>query len=374
MAIRQLLEQFAQSVYSKLNQHTQGEPEDQLRTPFVNLCEALGPEYSMKIVAVGETPLKDSIGRPDFAIMVNGLLAGYVELKAVGVGAAARRFTGHNKDQFKRFSVIPNILYTDGNEWALYRNGVIEGKLLRLSGDISTDGKAAIEERDAQGLDTLLREFLDWQPIVPTNSQGKVDLRGFAELLAPLCRMLRDDVSEALTRPNSPLVSLASDWRDLLFPDAPDDQFADAYAQTVCFALLLGRSETDAKLSIATAVQSLAAHHNLLSRALQVLTDERAYTEIKVSLDLLLRVIAVVPSDTMTGPDSPWLYFYEHFLAVYDPDLRRDAGAYYTPIEVVHAQVRLIDELLVKRLNKPMGFADPQVITLDPATGTGHQY
>lgn len=371
MAIRQLLEQFAQSVYTKLNQLTQGEGEEQLRAPLETLFHALGPEYGLKIVAVGETLLKDSIGRPDFAIMVNGLLAGYVELKAVGVGAIARRFTGHNKEQFKRFSVIPNILYTDGNEWALYRNGTMEGKLLRLGGDISTDGKAAIEERDAQGLDTLLREFLGWEPIVPTNGQGKVDLRGFAELLAPLCRMLRDDVSEALTRPNSPLVSLASDWRDLLFPDAPDDQFADAYAQTVCFALLLGRSESDAKLSVDMAVHGLAAHHNLLSRALQVLTDERAYTEIKVSLDLLLRVIAVVPSDTMTGPDSPWLYFYEHFLAVYDPELRRDAGAYYTPIEVVHAQVRLIDELLVKRLNKPMGFADPQVITLDPATGTG---
>ena len=61
----------------------------------------------------------------------------------------------------------------------------------------------------------------------------------------------------------------------------------------------------------------------------------------------------------------------EDFLAVYDPNLRKDAGAYYTPVEVVRAQVRLVDDLLVHRLNKPLGFADKDVTTLDPAAGTG---
>ena len=89
------------------------------------------------------------------------------------------------------------------------------------------------------------------------------------------------------------------------------------------------------------------------------------------SLDMLLRIIADVPPATFTEPEDPWLYFYEDFLAVYDPKLRKDAGAYYTPIEVVNCQVRLIDELLVNRLGKPLGFSDQGVITLDPATGTG---
>ncbi|MGH9800520.1 MAG: N-6 DNA methylase, partial [Blastocatellia bacterium] len=70
-------------------------------------------------------------------------------------------------------------------------------------------------------------------------------------------------------------------------------------------------------------------------------------------------------------PEDPWLYFYEDFLAAYDPKLRKDVGAYYTPVEVVRCQVRLIDDLLVNRLNKPLGFADPDVVTLDPAAGTG---
>ncbi len=183
--------------------------------------------------------------------------------------------------------------------------------------------------------------------------------------------MLRDDVTEALQDSNSPLVQLAKDWRQLLFPGAPDEQFADAYAQTVAFALLLGRSEGADPLTLNSAQAALAAQHSLLSRALQVLTDADARAEMSASLDLLLRVIAVVPPATLIGPSDPWLYFYEDFLAAYDPKLRKDAGAYYTPVEVVRAQVRLIDDLLVNRLGKPLGFADPGVITLDPAAGTG---
>jgi predicted helicase len=71
------------------------------------------------------------------------------------------------------------------------------------------------------------------------------------------------------------------------------------------------------------------------------------------------------------GAEDPWLYFYEDFLAAYDPKLRKDAGVYYTPLEVVRAQVRLIDYLLVHRLGKPLGFASPGILTLDPAAGTG---
>ena len=139
------------------------------------------------------------------------------------------------------------------------------------------------------------------------------------------------------------------------------------------FALLLGRGElTTDTLTLQSAEKALTYQHNLLARALSVLTSSEARSDIKASLDLLLRVIATVPAVALTTPgDDPWLYFYEDFLAAYDPKLRKDAGVYYTPVEVVHAQVRLIDDLLIHRLGKSMGFADQDVITLDPAVGTG---
>ena len=369
--IHAALQEFADTVTDKLTQTTHGEKEEQLRTPFENFIGAAASALGWDVVCTGETPLPDHLGRPDYAVHLNQMLAGYVELKAVGKGATASLFQGHDREQFKRFSAIPNILYTDGNEWALYRNGELVDKVVRLKGDVAVQGRKAIALQDAHALESLLRDFLMWQPFIPTDSKGRIDLRRFAALLAPLCRMLRDDVTDALKRPDSPLVQLAQDWRQLLFPDASDERFADAYAQTVLFALLLGRSEGADPLTLTSAENALEAQHNLLSRALQILTDPHARADIAASLDLLLRVIAVVPPSTLTSPEDPWLYFYEDFLAEYDARLRKDAGAYYTPVEVVRAQVRLIDNLLVERLGKSLGFADAGVVTLDPAVGTG---
>ncbi|HHX45686.1 MAG TPA: N-6 DNA methylase [Chloroflexi bacterium] len=365
------LQQFADDVRSKMTQLVRGEPEDQLRNPFETLMGAVEAALGTTIVCTGEVPLPGRLGRPDFAVHANQLLAGYVELKAPGTGANARHFRGRNRQQFKRFAAIPNLLYTDGNEWALYRDGTLQGELVRFGGDITVDGGKAVTPHEAQRLELLLRNFLSWQPVIPTDRNGKIDLKGLAALLAPLCRLLRDEVADALADPSSSLVHLARDWRQLLFPDASDEQFADAYAQTVTFALLLGRSEGADPLTVDNAVAKLGIQHSLLSRALQVLTDLKARQEIAAPLDLLLRVIAAVPPVAFVGPQDPWLYFYEDFLAAYDPDLRKDAGAYYTPVEVVHAQVRLIDHLLTQRLGKPLGFADDDVVTLDPAVGTG---
>ena len=364
ISIHAALQNFAAAVAEKMSQVTLGEAEDQVRGPFEAFMADAARALGWDVVCTGETPLPDRIGRPDYAVHRNGVLAGYVELKAPGVGATATRFRGRNRDQFKRFSAVPNMLYTDGDEWALYRNGKLVDEVVRLADDAATP-------RDAHAIERLLRDFLSWEPFIPTDRRGKIDLEGFAALLAPLCRMLRDDVTDALGNPRSPLVQLAGDWRQLLFPHATDEQFADAYAQTVAFALLLGRSEGADPLTLESAVRALDAQHNLLSRALRVLTDPNARAEIAASLNVLLRVLAVVPPDTLAGPEDPWLYFYEDFLAEYDPNLRKDAGAYYTPVEVVRAQVRLIDDVLVRHLGKPLSFADPDVVTIDPAAGTG---
>jgi len=364
-AVLTALQALAESVKQKSSQTTSGEPEDQLRGPFETFMSELGKVLSYRIVCTGETKLEGRTGKPDYAVHLNNLLAGYVELKSPGVGANPNRFKGHNRDQWKRFQAIPNLLYCDGNEWGLYRSGEPERAVVRLSGDIVAQGKKAAKSGDAHALLVLLLDFLQWEPIIPK------DAKGIAALLAPLCRMLRDDVAEALKDEQSPLVRLAADWRQLLFPEAGDEQFADAYAQTLTFALLLAQSEGVASLTLAKAVNTLAVEHNLLSRALQVLTDPSAQEDISASLNLLLRIIGVVPHDVLTGSPDPWLYFYEDFLAAYNPQLRKNAGAYYTPVEVVQAQVRLIDDLLVHHLDRRAGFVDRKVVTLDPAVGTG---
>lgn len=359
------LQKFSDSVTAKMTTLTVGEPEDQLRGPFEVFMQEVGQALALKVVSTGETRLPGRLGKPDYAVHSNMLLAGYVELKAPGFGANPNRFTGHNRDQWKRFQSIPNLIYCDGNEWGLY-HGKDPVRRVRLSGDVATDGQRAVAPKDAQAVMGLLTDFLSWDPIIPSGTKQ------LAELLAPLCRMLRDDVTDALVAPSSPLVVLAKDWRQWFFPDASNEQFADAYAQTVTFAFLLARSENATTLDIHAAVQALSGEHTLLSKALELLTDPQAQKEISASLQLLQRVTDRIPDDAMSKvKKDPWLYFYEDFMKAYDPEFRKKLGVYYTPVEIVQAQVRLIDDLLTNNLGKSLGFADGDVITLDPAVGTG---
>lgn len=366
--LRQALERFAKTVKKKLGTFVKGEPEDQLRAPFERLMDDVGDELGIAVVATGETHLPDRLGRPDYAVHAKDLLAGYVELKAPGKGANPKKFKTHDREQWDRFKSLPNLIYTDGTEWGLFRSGKPTRPILQLEGDVATEGEKAIGAGDVDRLRAILTDFLSWEPSIPPKMKPKQ----LAELLAPLCRLLREDVAEGLKHKTSPLLVLRDDWRRWLFPQATDDQFADAYAQTVTFALLLARSEGAHTLKLNEAVEKLAARHSLLSRALQVLTDTQVRAEIGASLDLLQRVIDCVPTGAMAGDKGdPWLYFYEDFLAAYDAKLRKNAGVYYTPVQVVRAQVRLIDSLLTTQLGRPYGFADESVVTLDPAVGTG---
>jgi hypothetical protein len=64
-------------------------------------------------------------------------------------------------------------------------------------------------------------------------------------------------------------------------------------------------------------------------------------------------------------------YFYEPFLEAFDPELRKDLGVWYTPVEVVKYMVTRVDAELRNTLGVADGLADPNVYILDPCCGTG---
>lgn len=64
-------------------------------------------------------------------------------------------------------------------------------------------------------------------------------------------------------------------------------------------------------------------------------------------------------------------YFYEPFLAAFDPDLRKQLGVWYTPPEIVQGMVAKCDRLLMSDLDEPDGLAGERVLLLDPCCGTG---
>ena len=136
--------------------------------------------------------------------------------------------------------------------------------------------------------------------------------------------------------------------------------------------MLLAQLSGAAKLNSVEAVKTLNHGNGLLAAALKLLGQDGAREELRVGFELLQRSLeALKPADFLKSKPDLWLYFYEDFLAAYDPKLRKDYGVYYTPIEVVELQVRIATELLEKRFGKKLGFADDGVVFIDPAVGTG---
>lgn len=145
--------------------------------------------------------------------------------------------------------------------------------------------------------------------------------------------------------------SLKSSWDHACKEVSTEESFADDLAQrAVCgmvFAHLSGSEEKDALIEEARSIEDLGL--NDLQRTLKELVIE----------------------NKVDSRGEPWVYFYEDFLGAYDPAKRKKAGVWYTPTAVVQTTVKMVNHVLTQELERPLGFADPEITTLDPATGTG---
>jgi hypothetical protein len=90
---------------------------------------------------VGETTLSELKTRPDFAVTVGKALVGFIEVKAPGKGADPRQFNDpHDKEQWDKLKSLPNLIYTDGNSFSLWRDGKSESAVVHLKGNIESSG------------------------------------------------------------------------------------------------------------------------------------------------------------------------------------------------------------------------------------------
>ncbi|HEX4078592.1 MAG TPA: type ISP restriction/modification enzyme [Rhizomicrobium sp.] len=369
--LEKAVQEFGIAARAKLSSPSiSGAPEDQLRAPLEHLIRDLSEISGIpvgKVVLIGETAVAELKTRPDYAVTVWGALAGFIEIKAPGKGADPRHFSDpHDRAQWKKLQSLPNILYTDGNSFSLWQNGELTGQIVQLQGDVESSGAKLAAPHT---LIALIGNFLRWTPQPPRTPKI------LAEVSARLCRLLREEVIEELAISNAGLTALAEDWRDLLFPEANDAQFADGYAQAVTFGLLVARArDISLKDGIDAAASELRKTSSLIGTALRLLTDDAETRKaLKTSLDTLTRVLDAVDWHSLSKDKvEAWLYFYEDFLAVYDNSLRKKTGSYYTPPEVVEAMVHLVDEVLRGPLfERADGLAADDVTLADPAVGTG---
>ena len=210
-----------------------------------NLLESVGSHFNQNVKTHTEVRISEHNIRPDIGVAIGNLNCGYIELKAPDHHAdPTRRGTKHDNVQWNKLKCLPNLIYTNGIEWRLYRNGVQphEHSTACLNNNLLKVGKKAVSEESARTFEGLFRDFLNWQPIVPTNPES------LATFIAPLASLLKSEVEEALKNPESALVQLANEWREYLSPNFNHSRFADAYAQTVTYSLLLARLSGAKKL------------------------------------------------------------------------------------------------------------------------------
>jgi hypothetical protein len=373
-SVADLVARFGREVRAKV-QGPAGEvagKEESLTTPVEQLLRGMARRQHLKLIAHGQTRVQSLRIRPDFAISAGGRTIGHVELKQPGRGVDPEKWSAksHDRKQWEKIKALHNVLYTDGYQWALYRFGVQVGPVGHLVGDLRA-GNRQLAVTDG-GFERVLTLFFTPAPFTHDNVEQLV------RRIAGICRLLRDVVTERLTREehgeaDAAFSILAGNWKDLLFPDARPEEFADHYSQTLTFAVLLARlegMELD-QLSLPEVATRLGKRHSLMGKALAVLTDD-ALDDLRGIIDPLLDVMSAVDPEMFKDETGDvYLHLYEGFLNAYDPELRRRTGTYYTPGEVVRFMVEFTDEVLRDRLGLADGYGSEDVTVVDPAMGTG---
>ncbi|MBP6965582.1 MAG: N-6 DNA methylase [Armatimonadetes bacterium] len=335
------------------------------RPALKKAIEALFP----KTVATNE-PRRIQAGAPDYIVATGVVNVGYIEAKDIG-----KNLREIEKDeQLKRYRAsLPNLILTDYVEFRWYTDGQFReaATLGMLTEDAVKPSKESLEQ-----VYNLLDRFM--QHRVPSVGTAK-DL---ASRMAHLARMIRNVTEETfkLEEQTGTLHAQYESFKQVLLPTLKTDEFADMFAQTVAYGLFAARvnAEPDREFTRQNAAYMLPKTNPFLRSTFAHIAGVELDDRVTWIVDDLAQVLAdadmhAILEDfgTRTRREDPVVHFYETFLAEYNPKQRELRGVYYTPEPVVSYIVRSVDHLLQTKFDKPLGLADPEVMILDPACGTG---
>ena len=367
---RDALTRYCQSV-RQIRQDSGHHPETSLYSPLENLLRELSAILDTNITIIQQYSTGE-IGAPDFCLKPAGKSLAFLEAKEPDKHLDNLR--GRDREQLEKYRELPNLLYTNFWDLKLFqeKNEVQQAVLLpRECLEPGAPYTARLAAHDpGPALDLLARFFAYSIPYITKPAQ-------LCQHLARAARLVRAAVAEAMEIAplDSPLGQIYSEFRDILFFELDKKEFADAYAQTLAYGLLLARQATGQTLTLATAHTFISAErHRLLAATLNLLAQPPVTAMVGWSLASLVELVNQVDPGVLAYEDpahDPLLYFYEDFLAEYDPELRRKRGSYYTPPPVVNFQTRVINRLLVDAFHRRYGLADEGIEILDPAVGTG---
>jgi len=337
------------------------------RAALQKLLESMGKD----IHTVNEPRKSSHVGKPDIAVFVKEASAGYAETKDVGLDLNDEE----ESEQLKRYRKgLPSLILTDYLEFRWYVDDTL--RLSARLGRADRTGKIKTDPRGPADLEELLRAFLAHRsPDVSTPQD-------LAKRMARLAHLVRDLILEEFEKSpdRGPLHQQFKAFQKMLVPDLKPDTFADMFAQTIAYGLFAARAVAKPGQPFTReSARSLIPKTNPFLRkvfdriagadlpdSLEWVVDDLARLLDRANMSAILKDFGRVKRQ-----EDPVVYFYEDFLKAYNPALRESRGVYYTPAPVVGYIVRSVDHVLKKSLTRPDGLADPTVLVLDPATGTG---
>lgn len=362
---------------------SQNATEHSYRPALKKLIESL----DSGIQAINE-PKRIACGAPDFVVKNGVLEVGHIEAKDIGVSLNKVVKTSQ---MARYFDALGNLILTDYLEFRWYVQG--ELRLSASLGSIYKRKTIKIDDHGINEVEQLFRQFLLTK--VPQITTPK-DL---AKRMAGLAQLIRDAIKTALNDDDQGgmLRQQLESFERVLIKGLTGEQFADMYAQTICYGLFAARCNTGnvQTFSRETAAFKLPKTNPFLRSIFGQIAGPDLDERINWAVDTLANILqqtdmAEILKDfgKRTRREDPVVHFYETFLAEYDPKMRESRGVYYTPEPVVNYIIKSVDYVLKNKFNISKGLADAkkikvpnlkgegniethQVLILDPAVGTG---
>ena len=345
------------------------------------------------VVAVND-PSRSSHGAPDFVFLSKknaNLILGYAETKDIYVNLDKIE----NSEQLKRYMGYSNLILTNYIEFRFFKNGE---KVQQIT----------IAKKDNSFIKPLPENFLlleqELKSFLQGNPQTITDGKHLAQIMGGKARRIRENVIRFLKiedERNEELLRIYKVIQKLLVNDLEEAKFADMYAQTLVYGLFVARyyDSTPENFSRQEARDLIPASNPFLRHFFDHIAGPNFDPRLKYIVDELCDVFSVSDIKTIiqkhynlfgeVTDKDPIIHFYEDFLREYDPILKKQMGAYYTPVPVVDFIVRAVDEVLKNEFDLPNGLSSTDTIDykvtiqgkeqkhrlhkvqfLDPAVGT----
>ena len=375
--------------------------EHSYRPALAKLLSDLLPDHT-----VTNEPTRIKCGAPDYIIAkgsgATSIPVAFVEAK--DVGDSDLDGNRQHKEQFNRYkNSLDHILFTDYLDFHRYENGEFSSsvRIAEIKGN-----KIELIEANVPMFLEMVASFADAQPQKITSSTK------LAQMMAAKAKLLAEVIEKTLVADSEKTGELAGQWKSfqrVLIHDLTERQFADIYAQTICYGMFAARlhDDTPETFSRQEAATLIPKTNPFLRKVFQNVAAFDVDTSIAWIVDDLAETFRVTDMSKVmknfgktTGQADPMIHFYEDFLHYYDPKQKKACGVYYTPEPVVHFIVNAVDEILKSRFHLSDGLADTskviirqtsnlytdnrtkdhkryetreyhKVQILDPATGTG---